>query len=156
MSSVEGHLIHTYIHTCLHTYTHIPTKNYFSIFENHQNPWFWGAYPLRIWERSKTDPSPKRVFRRWLFPLRMNRKLRFFECFNHVLLRNQQQQQMQKFKTKPRNAPDARARKKDFNLHLWNRARGPPPFTEGGPCARARARARAKYPGFSKLVFFVV
>ena len=47
------------------------------------------------------------------------------------------------FKTKPRNAPDARARKKDFNLYLWNRARGPPPFTWGGPCARARARARA-------------
>ena len=60
------------------------------------------------------------------------------------------------FKTKPRNAPDARARKKDFNLYLWNRARGPPPFTWGGPCARARARARAKYPGFSKLAFFVI
>ena len=40
-------------------------------------------------------------------------------------------------KAKFRKAPDARARKKDFNLHLWNRARGPPPFTWGGPCARA-------------------
>ena len=47
-------------------------------------------------------------------------------------------------KAKFRKAPDARARKKDFNLHLWNRARGPPPFTWGGPCARARARARAR------------
>ena len=45
---------------------------------NHQNPGCWLVHLFRIWERSKTDPSPNRRFRRWLFPLSMNKNLRFF------------------------------------------------------------------------------
>ena len=52
-------------------------KNNLSNFENSQNSGFWGAYPSFIWERSTTDPARKRVFRRWLLPLTMNKNLRF-------------------------------------------------------------------------------
>ena len=58
-------------------FTQIHSKNSLSNFENQQNPGFWGAYPSFIWERSKTDPARKRVFRRWLLPLTMNKNLRF-------------------------------------------------------------------------------
>ena len=156
MSSVEGHLIHTYIHTCLHTYTHIPTKNYLSIFENHQNPWFWGAYPLRIWERSKTDPSPKRVFRRWLFPLRMNRKLRFFSNVSTMFCL--EISSSNKCKSSKRNLAThrTRARVRKILTSIYGIGREGRPRLRRAARARARARARAKYPGFSKLVFFVV
>ena len=64
-----------------------------------------------------------------------------------------------------RNAPDARARKnfwkrwarahsEKYLLTFAKRAGGPPAPWGGGPCARARARA--KYPGLSKLAFFVI
>ena len=60
-----------------------------------------------------------------------------------------------------RNAPDARARKNFFKrwarahsekylLTFAKRAGGPPAPWGGGPCARA------KYPGLSKLAFFVI
>ena len=58
-------------------FNQIHSKNNLSNFENQQNPGFWGAYPSFIWERSKTDPARKRVFRRWLLPLSMNKNLRF-------------------------------------------------------------------------------
>ena len=58
-------------------FNQIHSKNNLSNFENQQNPGFWGAYPSFIWERSTTDPARKRVFRRWLLPLSMNKNLRF-------------------------------------------------------------------------------
>ena len=59
-------------------------KNNLSNFENPQNSGFWGAYPSFIWERSTTDPARKRVFRRWLLPLTMNKNLRFYHFFSRA------------------------------------------------------------------------